>query len=134
MPDRPWATWKRGKPITQIQVSRMLRGFDIKPENMRVGDKVPKGYHTYDIVAALSRYAPASEPLQSLHGKNENENDELESVFVAFRPATEKATRNATTDEAGLDRAHSAQQTDNGESGVKYRDGNGEIRHGGSID
>jgi len=45
MADRPWPTWKYGKPITQIQVSRLLKGFGIRPQNIRIGDKVPKGYY-----------------------------------------------------------------------------------------
>ena len=50
--DRPWADWKRGKPINQVQVARMLRAFGIKSQNLRIGGKVVKGYYTADIVAA----------------------------------------------------------------------------------
>ena len=49
MADRPWASWKHGKPITQIQVSRMVKGFEIKPQNIRIGDKVLKGYYEKDV-------------------------------------------------------------------------------------
>jgi hypothetical protein len=94
MADRPWPAWGRNpKPITQVQVSRMVKGFDIKPQNIRIGDKVPKGYYTGEVVAALSRYAPATEPLQPLHENNDNEINELEAIFVAFQPATEKEAR-----------------------------------------
>ena len=90
--DRPWADWKRGKPINQVQVARMLRAFGIKSQNLRIGGKVVKGYYTADIVAAQSRYSSAIDPLQPLHEKKDNEINELEAIFVALRSATEKAT------------------------------------------
>jgi putative DNA primase/helicase len=92
MSDRPWPTWKRGKPITQIQVSRMIKDFEIKPMNIRNGDKVVKGYYRDDILAALSRYAPPTEPLQPLQEKQDNEVKQLEAIFVALRSATEIET------------------------------------------
>src|SRR5205823_3283121 len=105
MADRPWGTWKRAKPITQVQVSRLVKGFDIKPTSVRIGDKTPKGYYTQEVVAALSRYAPATEPQHPQHEKNDNQVEGFEDIFVAFQPATEKDTqgRRSATDINGHD-------------------------------
>ena len=102
MADRPWPTWgKSGKPITQIQVSRMLRGFDIKPTKYRAGAATLRGYYTQEIVGARNRYAPAPEPEHPEHKKNENEIDELEAIFVPFRVGTEKGLRAVEAEQSG---------------------------------
>jgi hypothetical protein len=91
MADRPWPTWnKSGKPITQIQVSRMVKGFDVKPTKYRTGDKTVRGYHKAEVVAAQSRYAPATDPEHPEQKINENEISELEAIFVPGRVGTEK--------------------------------------------
>jgi Protein of unknown function (DUF3631) len=64
---RPWAELgKSRKPLTQNRLARMLKPLGIAPENIRVGDKVPKGYVLARFEETLSRYLPsegASEPL-----------------------------------------------------------------------
>jgi hypothetical protein len=64
---RPWAELgKSRKPLTQNRLARMLKPLGIAPENIRVGDKVPKGYVLTRFEEAFSRYLPsegASEPL-----------------------------------------------------------------------
>lgn len=102
MADRPWPTWgKSGKPISQIQVSRMLRGFDIKPTKYRVGAGTVRGYYTHEVVAAQNRYAPATEPEHPEHEKNDNEIDELEAIFVPFRVGTGKGPRAVEPEQTG---------------------------------
>ena len=42
---RPWAELgKARKPLTQNRLARLLKPLAIAPENIRIGDKVPKGY------------------------------------------------------------------------------------------
>ena len=42
---RPWAEMgKARKPLTQNRLARLLKPLAIAPENIRIGDKVPKGY------------------------------------------------------------------------------------------
>ena len=62
MADRPWSDWKRGKPINQVQLARILKAFGIKSGTIWIGDKMPKGYYVADILAAQNRYAPATDP------------------------------------------------------------------------
>jgi hypothetical protein len=94
MADRPWSDFRHGKPINQVQVAKMLRGFEIKPQNIWIG-KPLKGYYTADIIAAHTRYAPSTEPLGPLCEKNNNDIDELAAIFLAAQPAREKASRPA---------------------------------------
>ena len=63
----PWAEYGRSeKPITPGKLARLLKPLAIAPENIRIGDKVPKGYVLERFKEAFARYlAPegASEPL-----------------------------------------------------------------------
>jgi putative DNA primase/helicase len=65
---RPWAEYgKTRKPLSQNQLARLLKPLGIAPDNIRVGDKVPKGYRLERFTEAFERYLPAlgaSEPLQ----------------------------------------------------------------------
>jgi len=90
MADRPWPTFSRGKPMTQLQLARMLKPFEIRPANLRIDGRVIKGYHRDELVAALERYSPPKIPLQPLQKKLAREITELETIFVADEPATGK--------------------------------------------
>ena len=64
---RPWAELgKTRKPLTQNRLARLLKPLIIAPENIRIGDKVPKGYLLERFKEAFARYLGlegASEPL-----------------------------------------------------------------------
>jgi putative DNA primase/helicase len=61
---RPWAEIGNShKPLTQNRLARMLKPLGITPENIRVGEKVLKGYGFARFDEAFSRYLGASEPL-----------------------------------------------------------------------
>src|SRR5262249_22959938 len=71
MEGHPWAEMgKSRKPLTQTGLARMLRPLKITTENIRIGDKVPKGYLLEWFKEAFARYLPpdpsagGSEPLQ----------------------------------------------------------------------
>jgi putative DNA primase/helicase len=53
--ERPWAEWK-GKPITQPQLARLLRAFEIVPKNMRLGRRTPRCYDSSQFEEAFARY------------------------------------------------------------------------------
>jgi hypothetical protein len=44
--ERPWSEWGRApkKPISVTQLARLLAPLDIRPKNIRFGDKQAKGY------------------------------------------------------------------------------------------
>jgi hypothetical protein len=56
MEGHPWANWKGGKPITQNGLALLLVPFGIEPDNIRVGDRVPKGYLLVQFQDAFERY------------------------------------------------------------------------------
>jgi hypothetical protein len=57
MEDRPWGTWKHGKPITQVQLARLLKPFGVSSRTIkREGQVDAKGYLIEDFADAFTRY------------------------------------------------------------------------------
>ena len=55
--DSPWAEWKRGNPITQVQLARLLKPYGIAPELIRLpGCTVIRGYIRGQFEDAWGRY------------------------------------------------------------------------------
>jgi hypothetical protein len=56
--DRPWSEWKHGKPMTKVQLARMLRPFGVGPTTIRRSDasSTAKGYYKNHFDDAFSRY------------------------------------------------------------------------------
>jgi hypothetical protein len=68
---RPWAEFgKARKPISKNQLARLLNDFHVKPDNIRIGTRVPKGYLREQFEGVWQRYLTpqtpqgVSEPLQ----------------------------------------------------------------------
>jgi hypothetical protein len=64
---RPWADLGKGRKLTTNRLASMLRPLSLTTENIRIGDKVLKGYVFKHFMEAFERYLPpegASEPLQ----------------------------------------------------------------------
>jgi hypothetical protein len=63
----PWATYNKGKPISQRQVANLLKAYGIKPKTIRLDDgSFPKGYLLEWFTDVFSRFygadgAPTSE-------------------------------------------------------------------------
>jgi hypothetical protein len=62
-PERPWATFNRGKQITERQLAKLLRPFGITSRSVRF-DSAPsaKGYTLDRFEDAFARYLPPSDP------------------------------------------------------------------------
>ena len=57
--DRPWPEWRQGKPLTEVQLARLLKPFEIKPRTIRLDEaSTPKGYRLEDCEDAFARYLP----------------------------------------------------------------------------
>jgi putative DNA primase/helicase len=56
MENRPWPEWKAGKPISKVQVARLLSQFRIRPDDVRRGQRVAKGYTRDKFRDAFKRY------------------------------------------------------------------------------
>jgi putative DNA primase/helicase len=52
----PWADRKGGKPITKNALALLLAPFPIVSVNIRVGDRVVKGYQVAQFQDAFERY------------------------------------------------------------------------------
>jgi hypothetical protein len=66
--EAPWATWNRGKPITQSQLKKKLAEFGISSKQVRIGyDSGKMGYERSDFVEVWSRYLSPPPPKKSLH-------------------------------------------------------------------
>lgn len=62
--DRPWAEWRRGNPITQNSLARLLRPYKIKPKAIRFAIGLSKGYMLEAFEDDFNRYLPPLYPDQ----------------------------------------------------------------------
>lgn len=59
--DRPWCEWKRGKPITQNSLSRLLKPYGIRSKKIRFSEKTFRGYELEKFQDSFERYLPSGE-------------------------------------------------------------------------
>lgn len=78
---RPWSEWRAGKPLTAVSLSRLLKGYDIRPTTARVGTRTPKAYRRDNFTDAWDRYL-------SLSSRNTRNNPIDTGRNVHFQPAT----------------------------------------------
>lgn len=85
--ESPWSDL-RGKPVDSRWLSRQLTKYEVKSKNLRVGEKVVKGYDAADLADPWGRYVAADEdPIWKL-GDTENDSQ----IWVVGPPAQESAT------------------------------------------
>jgi Protein of unknown function (DUF3631) len=58
--DKRWAEWRNGKPITPLQIAKLLSPLKIKPRTIRIGTDTAKGYSKETFGDAFSRYLPGA--------------------------------------------------------------------------
>lgn len=54
--EHPWATWNNGRGVNSHTLSRLLRPFGIHPQNIRLEDRVVKGYLRQSFQECWERY------------------------------------------------------------------------------
>ncbi len=64
--ETPWPTWNRGRPMTARQLSSRLGEFGIRPNTIRLGSAVGKGYALDQFADAFGRYLSADTPRVSV--------------------------------------------------------------------
>jgi Protein of unknown function (DUF3631) len=65
-PERPWAEWKHGRPLTQKQLGGLLRPFGIVSETVSIpGFNDAKGYRRTHFEEAWSVYCPGQNAIQA---------------------------------------------------------------------
>lgn len=77
MEDRPWCEWKRGNPLTPNSMSRILKAFDIQPQQLRIGHENVKGYSLEMFRDAFIRYTP---PITTETTKQSNVSGKLDAL------------------------------------------------------
>jgi hypothetical protein len=61
-PERPWAEWSRGKPLTQKQLVTLLKPFSVFSMSVRLGQRTSKGYKRESFEAVWAAYLPGQTP------------------------------------------------------------------------
>jgi Sec-independent protein translocase protein TatA len=59
MAERPWSEWRRGQPLTQNSLARLLKPYGLKPKRHRIGtgpNDTIRGYATDKILEAEQRF------------------------------------------------------------------------------
>ncbi len=64
MTESPWGEIAGGKPLNDRGLASRLRGYGIRPRDLRIGAEVRKGYHRVDLWDAWQRYT-SSHPAES---------------------------------------------------------------------
>jgi putative DNA primase/helicase len=60
--DRPWKEWRRGHPLTQNSLARLLRPFGLKPKMVRFNaQEVARAYLIAEVEEAAARYVERQE-------------------------------------------------------------------------
>jgi len=91
--DRPWVEWKRGKPLTQATLARMLRPFCVHSKQIRTGSENGKGYIRADFDDVFTRYTPfQSETTKQVNddGNLDDFQSETEAKRFAFKTKHEE--------------------------------------------
>jgi hypothetical protein len=61
--DRPWPEFRRGLPLTQATLARLLKPFHITPTQLRIGGEKTRGYMRTAFERAFERYLPPLEDI-----------------------------------------------------------------------
>jgi putative DNA primase/helicase len=56
--ERPWVEWRRGKPLTQRQLAKLLSSLSITPRTIRIDAVTAKGYLIEQFSDPFARYLP----------------------------------------------------------------------------
>ena len=105
--ERPWGTWKHGKPITQVQLARLLKPFGVTSDTVRIeGQGTPRGYLLKDFTDAFQRYIPSPTQESPLLKCNSATTRSQSGDDPLFQGATEQA---CCTSEKGLNPAPMAE-------------------------
>ena len=91
MEGRPWAEYgKSGKPISKNKLAYRLDRFGVRPDTVRIGDHVAKGYYRRRFEEAWERYLspdPQDPPYETLQRNNADGMD----TSTAFQNVTGKS-------------------------------------------
>jgi len=61
LPDRPWAELRKGKAMDELWLAKQLHPYGVRPCNLRIGDRLAKGYTLDALKPIFQRYVPPAE-------------------------------------------------------------------------
>ena len=64
MEERPWCEWKKGQPMTQNSLAKILKTFGIYSKKIRIVNESCRGFESSQFEDAFTRYIP-NNPIQS---------------------------------------------------------------------
>lgn len=88
--DRPWCEWRRGKPLTQNSLARLLKPYGVTSNTVRVGNSTPKGFVVEKLKVAFAPYI--SIPEVSTATPPQPATDQEKNVAVRKNVAVQSAT------------------------------------------
>ena len=91
MTDRPWCEMPySSKPITQLQLAKLLKPFGVKPKTVRIAEITIKGYALEWFDRAF-RYIPIGEPAENSRHTVTNEENGQKSRNISETPSVTNA-------------------------------------------
>jgi hypothetical protein len=100
MDDAPWADL-RGKPLDARGLARRLSRYEVKPRNVRLGDRIVKGYSSTDLSDPWSRYVgPSPIAAATTATPLPESQDEFEAEFDFSEEPPDDETLSRWADEA----------------------------------
>ena len=90
--ERPWGTWKHGKPMTPTQLARLVKPFGVSSRTVRFeGTGLSKGYLVDDFRDAFERYLSSPAGGNPLLKRNNDTTSAQSGDDPLFRKVTEGA-------------------------------------------
>lgn len=101
--EAPWGAWY-GHPLDTRGLAKLLRRFDVRPKQLRVGEEKVRGYDRVDLEDVWGRYlsgpkvpdspVPASGPVQVVHRRSEALFDPVQAddVYRSHAPSDQPCT------------------------------------------
>lgn len=96
MVEAPWGDL-RGKPLDSRGLARYMDKYDVKPKDVRIGDKVNKGYSAADLADPWARYLGAEDKEDGDGDGEESGIPEGATVEVDPAPVPDTAATSATS-------------------------------------
>jgi len=111
---------KQGKPISEGQVAKLLKGFKVKPRTIRAGERTSKGYLQEQFNDVFVRYLPPQAPASPHQGVTPSQVSDINDL---------RDIANVTNDENVTARSPSNPLQNNNCDGVTASQGeNGDVR------
>ena len=86
---RPWGEWRRGSPMTQNSLARLLKKFDIGPIDIHFSTGTLKGYYRSALDDVFARYLSPHPPNSTAIIPHNRDNLTISMVYTGFPTATE---------------------------------------------